>query len=248
MRLEVAFTPKELAEPEGKVCAVIDTLRATSSIVTMFARGLDELLVAPSIEAAREIAAREEGMLLCGEQGGLAPDGFDFGNSPAAFAEAELAGRRAVIATTNGTAALTEAARGRATLVCALLNAGATSRALLAEARTCGADIAVVCAGSGKGTYFSLEDAFCAGALVAELLACDDPPEPWSSAVAAARLYKSYEGTAAAAFRESDHGAGLAKLGFGRDLEFCARRDVFDVVPRVEIRPDGTIAVRVIEY
>jgi 2-phosphosulfolactate phosphatase len=241
MRLEVAFTPAELAEPAGKVCAVIDVLRATSSIVTMFERGLAELIVAPSIDDARSVAASDDGVLLCGEQGGLAPDGFDFGNSPVAFAEAELAGRRAVMATTNGTAALVRAARGRVAVVCALLNLRATARVLLAEARSPGADIAVVCAGSRKGSNFSLEDAFCAGALVAELLLSADAPEPWSSAVAAARLYGSYRGSATAAFRQSDHAVGLARLGFGRDLVFCARRDVFEVVPRVETRPGGAI-------
>ena len=243
MRLEVAFTPTELAEPAGKVCAVIDVLRATSSIVTMFARGLAELIVAPSIEVARNVAAGEPGMLLCGEQRGLAPEGFDFGNSPAAFDEASLRGRRAVMATTNGTAALARAVPAKVAVVSALLNVGATARVLLHESRARGVDIAVVCAGGGKGRHFSLEDAFCAGALVAELLVCGEPPEPWSSAVAAARLYRSYRGSAATAFRESDTWAGLARSGFGRDLEFCTRRDVFDVVPRVMMQPDGTIRV-----
>jgi phosphosulfolactate phosphohydrolase-like enzyme len=44
-------------------------------------------------------------------------------------------------------------------------------------------------------------------------------------------------------FRESNHAAGLAKLGFGVDLAFCARRDVFDVVPTLERTPEGLLRI-----
>ncbi len=56
MRIEVAFTPAMLPEAEGRVCVVIDALRLTSAVVTMFGRGLEEALVVATIEEARRRA------------------------------------------------------------------------------------------------------------------------------------------------------------------------------------------------
>lgn len=243
MRIEVAFTPALLTDPEGKVCLVIDVLRATSSLVTMFGRGLAEAIVVESIEEARRESAKRPGWLLCGEAGGLAPEGFDHGNSPSEFNQLDLSGRRAIVATTNGTMALARASACPVVLVAALLNLRAAARAALREAAIGGRDIAVLCAGNSRARHFSLEDAFCAGAVVDELVSPGGPTRLWSSATAARRLYRSYRGSALAAFREADHGAVLIALGFQRDLEFSAQRDRVRVVPRLERASDGSLHV-----
>ena len=53
-RLEVALLPSEAAAMEADAFLVIDVLRATTAIATLFARGLSDLLVVDTIEAARE--------------------------------------------------------------------------------------------------------------------------------------------------------------------------------------------------
>jgi len=244
LRIEVAFTPVLLTEPEGKVCLAVDLLRLSSSAATLFARGLAEALVAGTIEEARRLAAERSGYLLCGEEGGKPPAGFDYGNSPSEFDGLDLAGRGAVLATTNGTPALERAAGCPVVLLASLLNLSAAVSAALEEATAGEFAVAVLCAGNGRGRRFSLEDAFCAGALV-DALASREGVEVslWSSAAAAQRIYRSYRGSARAMFRESDHAAGLAKLGFGADLTFCARRDVFDVVPTLERTPEGLLRI-----
>ena len=167
MRLDVALLPSLLREPETSVCLVIDALRASSSIVTLFAGGAEEIVVAGSVAAARRIAREEPGRyLLAGEVFGLPPRGFDYGNSPSEFARLDLRGRRIVLATTNGTRALRRLAPSPLVLVGSLLNASAATRALLSEAEARGLDAALVCAGIERGKAFSLEDAFVAGALV----------------------------------------------------------------------------------
>jgi len=237
MRFEVAFTPELLPEPEGKVCVVIDVLRLTSAAVTMFGRGLKEALIVSTIEEALRQAA--PGLLLCGERGGFPPEGFDHGNSPAEFDRLDLRGRRAVLATTNGTDALVRAAACPVVLVGSLLNLSAATAAALLEATARKLDVALLCAGNGAGRYFSLEDAFCAGAFVSKLVEQEHDVQLWGSAKAALRLYRSYRGSAQAAFRDSDHGASIAKLGFGADLTLCAKRDRFRVVPMLERRPNA---------
>ena len=237
MRIEVAFAPALLPETVGRVCVVIDVLRLTSAAVTMFGRGLEEALVVSTVEEASRRA--NDGLLLCGERGGLRPEGFNHGNSPAEFDRLDLRGRRAVLATTNGTSALVRAAACPVVLVGSLLNLSAAARTAHAEATKRLLNVALLCAGNGVGRYFSLEDAFCAGAFVAELIRLEPGAQLWSSSKAALRLYDSYRGDAGAAFRDSDHGASLKELGFGEDLAFCAQRDRFAAVPALERRSDG---------
>ena len=248
MRLDVALLPRLLRRPESSVCLLIDVLRASSSIVTLFARGAEEVVVANSTAAARHIAAMQPGRyVLCGEVFGLAPHGFDYGNSPSEFAEIDMHGRRVILSTTNGTKALRRLAASPAVFVGALLNATAAVAALLAEARAREVDAALVCSGLEAGNAFSLEDAFVAGALVENAIertrrASGDLTLSDAS-LAACRLYQSYQGDALACFREAQHGRSLTAIGLGRDLEFCARVDRYDAVPRLNRDPSGRLSL-----
>ena len=124
---------------EADAFLVIDVLRATTTIATLFARGLADLLVFDSIEAARK-RARAEGRILLGEVGGLPPKDFDYGNSPAEAATLELKGQGAALFTTNGTRALCASA-GRGEVVAAsfaeCLGGGALGGGLRAGGCSC---------------------------------------------------------------------------------------------------------------
>lgn len=91
-----------------------------------------------------------------GEEGGLAPHGFEFGNSPAAFARADVAGSRFVIATTNGTRALHAVREAPVVFAGCLRNRTAAARAAADAALEGGHDLTVVCA--GREGRFSLDD------------------------------------------------------------------------------------------
>lgn len=127
-----AFVPGGATQRSGTVYIVVDVIRATTTICVVFERGCRRVLVAPGIEAARQArATAAPGTLLAGEVGGLAPAGFDFGNSPPELAVADVAGRDLIFATTNGTRALRACLGGRAILAGAFRNADAvTARAL----------------------------------------------------------------------------------------------------------------------
>jgi 2-phosphosulfolactate phosphatase len=248
VRLDVTLLPRVLRRPETSVCLLIDALRASSSIATLFAQGAEEVVVAGSTVAARRLAAEEPGRyLLCGEVGGLAPRGFDYGNSPSEFASLDMRGRRIVLSTTNGTKALRALTASPVVLVGALLNATAAVTTLLAEARALRIDATLVCAGLEQGNAFSLEDAFVAGALVEAAVEQTRSPSGDLSlsdaAMAACRLYQSYQSDALACFREAEHGRSLAGIGLERDLEFCARVDRYDVVPRLRRDESGRLTL-----
>ena len=242
MKLDVAFLPHLLSSPETSVCVVIDALRASTSVVTLLAGGAREIVVAESPSAARRIARREPGRhLLAGEENGLTPRGFDCGNSPSEFASMDVTGRRIILSTTNGTRALQRMAASPLVLVGALVNAAAVVRTLLAEAGARRLDAALVCAGLSQGKRLALEDVVAAGALADRALEEDASLEMTDGAIIAHRVYRAYRGDAAAAFRRSEHGRHLIALGFAHDLDFCARVDRFDVVPRLRRDPSGRL-------
>jgi 2-phosphosulfolactate phosphatase len=244
MQVDVAFVPALLSAPERRVALVVDVLRASSTLVTMFARGLAEVVVAGSLDEARTEAARRPGWLLCGEELSLPPEGFDHGNSPAEYEGLDLSGRRAVFATTNGTRALGRARGCRAALVAAVVNLSAAARAAVDEARRHGCDITVVCSGREYGGRVSLEDVFCAGGLVLEMArATGGEIEPAAAARAAQRVWQSFDGEARAAFEAAQHGRGLVEAGLGGDLDLCARRDRYGVVPRLDAGRPGELRV-----
>ncbi|HUZ78271.1 MAG TPA: 2-phosphosulfolactate phosphatase [Chloroflexota bacterium] len=236
--LDVAFLPVEVGQRPRSAAVVIDVLRASSSIITLFDRGCASIGVADSVNAARAaaatFAARGQAVpLLCGEVGGLAPYGFDYGNSPSEFAGLDLAGRHVVMATTNGTRALHAAAEAGATLVGALLNANAVVRRALELVAQLD-EVLLVC--SGRAGRFVLDDAVTAGylchVLLSEAKVRGLPVNQSNSAIAAYRLYHSFPNLLAA-LNESDSARALHSIRLGGDVAYCARASLSKTVPEL---------------
>jgi 2-phosphosulfolactate phosphatase len=248
MRIDVALTPALIRDAGSAVCIVVDVLRASTACVTMFDRGVDRIAVAPDPEAARQLRdLRLPEALLCGEVGGLPPEGFDYGNSPLEFSRLDLRGRRAILATSNGTRALHAVAGAPVALVGCLRNRAAVVAAAYAAASTAPAGTIIVCAGNDYGATFSVDDTVAAGAIVASLLdRClreSADAQPSDAALAALRLYQAYP-DAEQAFRESMHGRTLQRLGFAEDLSFSAAADASSSVPALERERSGVLALR----
>ncbi len=85
MKVEIIFTVDEVKDRslKRKTAVVIDTLRATSTIVTALYNGAD--VVEPKIgisEVLERAAELNKACLLGGERHGIKVDDFDLGNSP----------------------------------------------------------------------------------------------------------------------------------------------------------------------
>jgi 2-phosphosulfolactate phosphatase len=230
MKITVALLPRLLRDPASHVVGVVDVLRASTSLVVMFDRGLQHAVVTSTEKDARSRAAARKA-LLCGEVRSVPPEGFDHGNSPVEYASLRLKGKQAVLMTTNGTRALTSAARAPAVVVATLVNRRAATERMLAEATRRRIDVAVLCAGREHGAAFSLEDTAVAGAIVETARELDPALHLTDEAWAAYHLWRFYRGDAMRAFRESAHGRSLLELGFEHDLRFAAQADVYDGVP-----------------
>ena len=232
MRLDVAFLPEEVGTLRGRVAVVVDVLRATTSLLTILERGCAEVLIAHTVEAARRCGRKHPDMLLAGEEHGRAPAGFDFGNSPVAFARAELEGRRMVFATTNGTRAVHRAQGASTILLACLRNRSAAARGGLAAAAD-EEDLCVICA--GREGQFSLDDAYTAGAIVDALLAQAGGGNRLLLTDAALAAQALYRGTAdpVSLFRRTRAGQNVVEIGLSEDLDYCAQRDASVLVPKV---------------
>ena len=251
MRIDVALLPSFLSLQDSPVCVVVDALRATSTLAVLAARGVAEVAIASTVEEALLLKQREfPGWLLCGEAGGLPPEGFDHGNSPAEFAEQELDGQRAILATSNGTRALTAAADASAVFTGSLLNLTACARAAAHTAREQRRDITLVCAGTSFGTAFSLEDTGVCGAIVEAIVReygsnIADAGEITLSdtAMAAYRLWRSYM-SPRLMMGEAVHGQHLTNIGLAADLDFCSQVDLYAVAPQLHKGSDGVLLIR----
>lgn len=233
MKLEVFMSPGELtpADVQGSVVAMIDVLRASTSIAVALFNGAKTVVPVESVDDALTVAKPFERsqVRLTGERRMLPISGFDLGNSPGQFSADAVGGRTVVMTTTNGTRALMSLQGARDVVVAAYVNHAAVS-ALLRTAARSNTDISIVCAGN-EG-HFSLEDAACAGRYVRSIMKqTTSAIQKNDAARASALIDRKYGDNIAKIFEESSHGQALAKAGFSDDLVVCAAVDSHAVVP-----------------
>ncbi len=251
MRIDVGLLPS-LVRDADSVVAVVDILRASSSVVALLERGVPAVIPAASVAQARGLRQRLPDHLLCGEVNGLPPPGFDYGNSPVEFAALApstgsgqaLAGRPAILATSNGTRVLNAMAAAPTVLVGALLNREAVARSVLALAREHSRDATVVCAASPGGRSIALEDALGAGAIADAALRSDGSLQPTDAARFARDAFLARRHDLARALASARHGAELIEAGFETDVEYCAQLDVSAIVPVLHRDTDGLLTLR----
>jgi 2-phosphosulfolactate phosphatase len=219
-KVDVAPLPANALGMDADCYVVIDVFRATTTIATLFARGLHSLIACAEIDDARRLA-KEHDALLFGEVGGLRPEGFGYGNSPVEAMGAPVEGRTAVLFTTNGTLALVQCAGRGQVFAGAFVNAEAVAAALAPHS-----SIVLVCAGNESGRVFALEDFAGAGAIARRLVAAD----PALAVGDAARAAIAVSPLVAA---ESEHAARLRAIGLEADIAFALSEDTFQAVPAV---------------
>lgn len=171
MHIEVACLPRDVTRLPERVVLVIDVLRATTTLVTLFERGCRSIALARDVLRARAAKAEQPESVLIGEVAGLPPADFAYGNSPVALADADLANHDLIFSTTNGTKALVAVAGAAGVIAACLRNGRAAAAAALELAQSTQCDISVMCAGRAGGTQQGLDDLICAGYLIEQLLA-----------------------------------------------------------------------------
>ena len=215
MRCHVALTPGEAASaPLG---IVVDVMRATSTIAQALASGYRRVLCCSEIEEAQRLRAElGDESITGGEREANRIEGFDAGASPREFREPRA--ETLILSTTNGTRAVVAAAASCGEVVLgSLLNLDAVA----AHAQARGEDAVILCA--GYKDEFAIDDAYCAGRIVA-LLDADRSDAAKASEVIAARYPNAIDGINARTY---------GPPGLEEDIAWCSQVSVLDVVPRL---------------
>lgn len=235
MKIDVILTPAELPclskrDLSGTACVVFDVLRATSAFVTALNNGAAAIIPVSEISEALEIKRKRPRTLTAGERHGVkiraGGKEFDFGNSPREFTAEKVKGRTIVSTTTNGTRALRACGGAKMVLASAFLNLSATANFLLGSKLE---NVLVICAGTGENA--AMEDVLAAGALCESLGQGKETVMLSDSArVALAAFGQSKRGLAGTICESENARRLLAMPDLREDVEFCLRRDVFDLV------------------
>jgi 2-phosphosulfolactate phosphatase len=237
MRVDVFFGPHEVmsSEAANRVVAVVDVLRASTSIAVALANGARAVI---PLGDSEEVVSRAKSLArsevkLAGERKMQPIPGFDMGNSPLEFTREAVEGKTVLMSTTNGTAAILSVQGARDVVVASYVNFSAVLSMLRAALRG-GTDVAIVCAGQEK--HFALEDAACAGLFVQHIIAKQTKAEINDAAHAAMLIDKKFGSNLKRLLKTSMHGVALAEAGFEADLVACADLDAHQVVPLYQER------------
>ena len=232
LRLDVYLTAGELdaADCGGRAVAVIDVLRASTTIVTALANGARAVVpFADADELMTRARQFQRGdVRLAGERKMHAIEGFDLGNSPAQFTPAAVNGMTVLMTTTNGTRALVAAQGAADIVVAAYVNQSAVTAMLRAALRG-GTDVVIACA--GHDGHYALEDAACAGRFVRTVARRLSGVAMNDAAHSCALLARNYGDEIGTVFRDAAHGRALSAAGFDEDLALCAAVDAYPIVP-----------------
>lgn len=232
MRIDVVFGPptNTPALVAGRVVAVIDVLRASTSITVALGNGARNIV---PLESADEVITRAKQfdrgeVRLAGERKMLIVPGFDLGNSPGEFTREAVEGKTVLLTTTNGTAAMAGLQGARDVVVASYVNLEAVA-VLMRTAVRGGTDVTLICAGRDK--LFSLEDAACAGRYVRAIAKRLSKVEIGDGAFACTVIDRKYGDRLDQLFADSEAGQALVEAGFAADLESCAAVDSCPVIP-----------------
>ncbi len=122
------YTNLETCHESTGTVIVVDVVRAFTSAAFAFSKGAKEIYPVSKVEEALAFKTRDPNVLVCGEIGGLPPEGFDFGNSPSRVLELDLNGRTLVQRTGAGTQGVVRSVNAENMLAASFVVASATTK------------------------------------------------------------------------------------------------------------------------
>jgi len=233
MKVDVTFSVLQLDELQlrDKNVVMIDVLRSSSTLVHALQNGAREIIPVATIENAVKISGSLFGDVTIrgGERNGKMIQGFNLGNSPLEYIEANVKGKSIIFCSTNGSVALVKARHARNLVVAGFNNISSVVEFLL----ELNEDFLIVCAGRSPVVGgFSLEDTVCAGMVVDRLAGSKTPlVDMTDAALAAQKLYKGLGRSIPRMLKNSEHGKYLIEIGFKEDLKVCGAIDSVPALP-----------------
>jgi 2-phosphosulfolactate phosphatase len=162
--IQVCFSTDQFGKysDSNLTVVIVDVLRATSVISTAFECGISAVIPVKNLDEA--LAYKNiDNHIIAAERNTHRVEGFEYGNSPYHYIEADVKGKVLALTTTNGTKAI-HLAKDHKVITASFVNIDAIVNYLVNDSN----DVVIFCSG-WKG-YFNLEDSIFAGALSKKLL------------------------------------------------------------------------------
>lgn len=228
--IDVCLTPEllHLYDHEDSIVVVVDIFRATSCMTTALANGVQEIKPVAQVEECAKLASN--GHIGAAERNGEIVEGFTIGNSPLSYMCDEVKGKKVAMTTTNGTLAIENARNAYEIIIGSFLNISAVEHYLRNQTNS----VLILCAG-WKGKV-NLEDTIFAGSLIERLKS--DFAVLHDGSMAANAIFNVAKNDKATFLSNSSHARRLKKLNIKKDIEFCLKEDVYDIIP---ILKDGVL-------
>ena len=204
----------------GKTVIVIDTLRASTVMITALANQAKSIRCVLEPEEALKYKAENPEIILGGERHALKIDGFDHSNSPLEYSQELVAGKNLMMTTSNGTRTLLKSETAETILIGCLRNA----KAVIHHALSLKKDIILMNAGTDG--EFTLDDFITAGAMLHEI---KDEVQMSDQALSALLIYEAHSDIHSA-LSDSLHYKRLKGLGLTADLDYCLQKNTTDVI------------------
>lgn len=224
MRLDVVLSVSYIRQEEiqKKTVIVIDSLRATSTILTALYQGASKVIPVETVGQALQYQGKEDTILI-GERYCKKVSGFDLGNSPLEVSTVDLSDKNVVITSTNGTKALQKVKKASHILIGCFLNAThCIERALRFKK-----DIVIVCA--GRRGEFAIEDGLAAGMMINHLSNKNIKIEFSDSALMLKNNFACNHELLIDMIQQGETGRRLLETAQKDDMYFCLQLDQYPI-------------------
>ena len=222
------YTNLEDCHTAKGIVIIVDVLRAFSTAAYAFSCGAKEIILVSSVEEALTFRTEIPNSKAMGEVGGLAPAGFDFGNSPTFIAREDLSGITLIQRTGAGTQGAVRSENAEVMLASSFVVANATVTFIN---NLKASEVTFVITGK---TFSGGDEDFACAEYLEELLKGNQPDtKPFIK-----RVFDS---------RDALQHLDPAQTGFPlSDLDYCTQIDKFDFAMPIT-REDGKLIMRCVK-
>lgn len=225
--IEVCLSPKlfDNYSIENKIVVVVDVLRATTIITTMFQNGLQKLIPVKTLDEAKSL--KQKGFLVAAERDCKKLDFADFDNSPYTFKPENVKDKTIAYCTTNGTNTINLVANSEEVIIASFLNLTAVANYLINQHK----DILILCSG-WNGDYCT-EDTLFAGAL-SEILLQSNFISNNDSSNMSLDLWEIAKKDPLNYIKKTHQYNRLVDLGLKKVVDYCFRVDTTNIIPALK--------------
>ncbi|NPD87097.1 MAG: 2-phosphosulfolactate phosphatase [Asgard group archaeon] len=231
IHIESPFTIRKLKTPGNAVYIVVDTFRATSSLVTLKNSGVENIIVVKEGSFAKKL--RKENFpnyFLIGEEGGLKIHGFDYGNSPSLFHNQDFRKKNVIFTSTSGAKTILILKPHKHVFLGSLVNLNRISTEVVSILNEEKSDLYIIPAG-----YYKDENAYTVEDWVTSLLIAhkviertNDYIESKNEFFLKTKQLHEKNSNIVHLLKNSPNAKRLRKLGFADDVNFALSINIID--------------------